>query len=293
VAGRETRRPGALVAAVGATWVVVFNAIGAAGVKGQFVSSSYGYLVGGHRGRVGVGAIVLGALGHPAAVAHVAASHWTVVAGFVLVAGVIGLFSPWGLGMAVVVLVPNILDASGLFVRYGASFQSWPAMPFLLVGSVMVVVRLLQGGAVAHRVAVASVAGWATLLAVFACLGLPTISQWLYVTPSSVTELARIETVIPAQAEVIVSLPVVGRFAQRDSAYAFIRPGQTFPVDRKTVVFVLGPQAAFDTPVTQASLNRASGYVRNRLHAPVLGTGGDVRAYTWSPPPGTTHITLP
>ena len=115
--------------------------------------------------------------------------------------------------MALVVLVPNILDASGLFIRYGASFQSWPAMPFLVVGSVMVVVRLLQGGGPARRLAVASLAAWASLLAVFACLALPTITQWLYVTPASATELARVETVVPEQAEVIVSLPVVGRFA--------------------------------------------------------------------------------
>ena len=223
VAGRATRRSGALVAAVGAVWVVVFNAVGAAGVKGEFVSSSYGYLVGPHRGRVGVGAVVLGAFEHPAAVAHVAGSHWAVVAGFVVVVGVIGLFSPWGLGMAVVVMVPNVLDASGLFIRYGASFQSWPAMPFLLVGSVMVLVRLFQGGGVAHRVAILSVAVWGSFLAVFAYLALPTIpGAWLYVTPASVTELARVETVIPANAQVIVSLPVVGRFAQRDSVYAFV-----------------------------------------------------------------------
>ena len=214
-AGRATRRAGALVAVVGAVWVVVFNAIGAAGVKGEFVSSSYGYLVGPHHGRVGVGAVVLGALEHPGAVAHVAGSHWTVVAGFVVVVGVIGLFSPWGLGMAVVVLVPNVLDASGLFIRYGASFQSWPAMPFLLVGSVMVLTRLLQAGGLARRAAVLSVAVWGSLLTVFAYLALPTVpGAWLYVTPASVSELARVQTVIPAQAEVIVSLPVVGRFAQ-------------------------------------------------------------------------------
>ncbi|HXQ59377.1 MAG TPA: DUF2079 domain-containing protein [Acidimicrobiales bacterium] len=294
VAGRRTRRPGAVVAAVGLVWVVVFDALGAAGVQGQFVGSAYGYLVGPHHGQVGVLDVVAGALGHPGSVLAMAGSHWSVIAGFVVVAGAAGLLSPWGLGMAVVVLVPNLLDASGLFIRYGASFQSWPAMPFLLVGSVMVLVRLLQGGGLARRVATVTAVVWATFLAVFAVLALPTIPRaWLYVSPAAASELAHIEELIPAGAEVIVSLPVVGRFAQRDSVYAFQRPGQTYRVDRREVVFVLGPHENFDHPVTPAVLEEASRFVERRLGARPLASGAGVGAFLWSPPPGTRQITLP
>jgi hypothetical protein len=59
------------------------------------------------------------------------------------------------------------------------------------------------------------------------------------------------------------------------------------------VVFVLGPPEAFDTPVSRSALNRVSGFVHHRLDAPVLSSGADVRAYAWSPPPGTRRITLP
>jgi hypothetical protein len=66
-----------------------------------------------------------------------------------------------------------------------------------------------------------------------------------------------------------------------------------FQVDRKVVVFVFGPHEAFDTPISQAALNQASGFVQHHLHAHLLGAGADVRAYRWFPPPGTTRITLP
>jgi len=294
LAGRRTRRPGAVVAAVGLVWVVVFNAVGAAGVKGRFVGLSYGYLVGPHHGQIGLFDVVAGALGHPGAALAMAGSHWSVVAGFLLVVGVMGLLSPWGLGMALVVLVPNILDASGLFIRFGASFQSWPALPFILVGSVMVLARLLEGGAPARKTAVASAAAWAAALAVFALLALPTIPRaWLYVSPAAAAELARVESRIPAGAEVIASYPVVGRFGQRRSVYSLTNPGQTFPVDRPLVVFVLGPEVQFDQPATQAVLTETAGFVRQRLHAGVVGSGSGVEALVWAPPAGTRQIRLP
>jgi hypothetical protein len=86
---------------------------------------------------------------------------------------------------------------------------------------------------------------------------------------------------------------VEGRFAQRDSAYAFVRPGQSFPVDRKLVVFVLGPHEAFDSPVSQAALNRVSGFVDHRLHARLLSSGAGLQAYAWTSPPGAGRVTLP
>jgi hypothetical protein len=194
----------------------------------------------------------------------------------------------------VAVLVPNVLDANGEFIRYGASFQSWPALPFILVGSVIVLVRLIEGGAVSRRVATLIGSVWASVLVVVAVVALPGVPQtWLYVSPAAATELAHVESLIPADAEVIVSLPVVGRFADRDAAYAFDRPGERFPVDRRLVVFVVGPEEAFDEPVTTAVLADTSNYVRTRLDARLLGSGAGVSAYAWSPPAGTTGVNLP
>jgi hypothetical protein len=294
LAGRRTRKTGAVVGAVGLGWAFVFSTIGAAGVNGEFVRSSFGYLVGPQKGRIGLVEIVVGALSHPGAVVHTASMHWAVVLSFLVVLGVIGVISPWGFPMAFVVFVPNILDGTGSFIRYGAAFQSWPAMSFILIGSFMVLVGLLQRGGVARRVAAITMALWAALLGAFAFVALPSLPKaWLWVTPPAAAELARIEPEIPAGAEVIVSLPVMGRFAQRDSIYGFIDDGERFPVNRRQVVFVFSPYESFQKKLSRHGITAATGYVARRLDARVLGARSGVDGFLWTPPAGTTSVTLP
>jgi hypothetical protein len=295
LAGRKTRGPGASIAAVGAAWFLVFSALGALGDGGRQFRTSYGYLAGRHLGRIGPLDVIVGAFGHPGAAVHLAATHWAVISSFLVVLGVIGLVSPWGIGMAFVVLVPNLLDGSGIFVRYGASFQSWPAMPFILVGSVMVLIHLFERGEVARKVAAVVMALWAGFVVMFAVVALPGLPRaWLGVSPSAAAELARIEPLVPPNAEVVVSVPVMGRFAERSSFYAFIENHQTVPVDRRVVVFVFSPyEAAYQTNLTGKGATDATRYVESRLDARVLGSGAGVYAFAWSPPPGTHSVILP
>ncbi|HEY7947875.1 MAG TPA: DUF2079 domain-containing protein [Acidimicrobiales bacterium] len=294
LAGPGTRRRGAVIGAVGLAWVAALSAVGGVGAGGKTFSASYGYLLGSHHGSSGPLTVIGGALGHPGAVADMAASHWSVVLSFLVVLGLIGVLSPWGCGMAVVVLVPNVLDGSGTFIRYGASFQSWPAMPFVLVGSVTVLVRLLEGGAMARRLAAVGLALWGTLLATFALIALPTLPRaWLWVDRPAAAELARIEPEIPPNAEVVVSLPVMGRFAQRSSIYGFLKDDETVPVNRRQVVFVFSPYQSFQKILTRHGITAATGFVEHRLHGRVLGAGSGVVAVAWSPPPGTRQVTLP
>jgi len=295
LAGRRTRRPGALIAVVGAAWFVVCSAVGAIGDGGTTFRASYGYLAPGHHGRIGPLDVMIGALGHPGAVVHVAATHWAVLLSFLVVFGVIGLLSPWGIGMAFVVLVPNVLDGSGTFVRYGASFQSWPAMPFILVGSVMVLIGLFQRGEMARRMAAVIMALWAAFLVMFAVVALPGLPRaWLSVSPPAAAELARIAPQIPPDAEVVVTVPVMGRFAERSSFDAFFEDHQKVPIDRAVVVFVFSPyEAAYQKNLTGNGLAEATRYVARRLDARVLGSGAGVHAFSWSPPPETRSVTLP
>jgi hypothetical protein len=196
--------------------------------------------------------------------------------------------------MALVVLVPNVLDSSGHFIRYAASFQSWPALPFILVGSVMVLVRLLEGSTLTRRVAVDIGVAWAVLLLTFATLGLPSVPRaWLAVDPPAASVLARVDTVIPAGAEVIASQGVMGRFALRDSAYPLQYADQRFPVDRRLVVFVLAPKQGIDDALPHQGEVAAVSFVRNRLHARVLAQRSGVDAFAWAVPAGTRRVTLP
>jgi len=294
LAGRQTRRSGVALALVGAGWFGLFSALGGIGVGGSDFTSSYGYLLGGPFGRRGPVAVVAGAVGHPGAVLHVAGSHWAVALSFLVVVGLIGLLSPWGCPMAFVVLVPNLLDAGGNGIRYGTSFQSWPALPFVLIGSVMVLVRLLERGEALRRVAAVWLALWAAVAGVFALVALPTVPRtWLWVSPPAAAALARIEPRIPADAEVIVSVPVMGRFSERTAFYGFIEDDQTIAVHRGPVVFIFSPYESFQKKLTAPGIVAASAYVETTLGARPLGSGGGVRAFAWSPPPGTTEVTLP
>jgi len=303
LAGRRTRVPGAVIAAVGLGWTLAFSALGAAGVKGKNVAGAYGYLVGSHHGRIGLPTIAVGALGHLGAAVSVAASHAPVALLFLIPVGVVGVVSPWGFGMALAVLVPNVLDADGIFIRFGAAFQSWPALVFVLVGSVMVLLRLIERGAGTGRPArrVAAVrearrfaAVWAASLGAVSVVVLATFPHyWLTVDAPAAKALAHVDAVIPAGAEVIASVGVMGRFAQRDSVYGFTTGHQQFPVDRRLVVFVFTTQGGPDDVLRRHEGREAVDFVRNRLHGRVLGAGSGVSAFAWSAPPGTTRVSLP
>jgi uncharacterized membrane protein len=294
VAGRKTRRSGAMIAAIGAGWFLVLSTVGGIGVGGKTFSASYGYLVGAHHGRIAPLDVAVGVLLHPGAVLQVAGAHATVVVAFLVVVGAIGVLSPWGLGMALVVLVPNILDNTGHFIHYGGSFQSWPAMPFVLVGSVMVLLRLFEGNGRHRRVAAVILLIWATVLGELSGLDVPTIpGSWIVVDPAAAAVLTQVAASVPPDAEVIVSEGIVGRFAQRESVYAFGAGGQTFPVDRRLVVFVFGPPDGYELALTSSVITAASGYVHHRLDARILRSRSGVEAFAWSPRAGTTTVTLP
>ncbi|HXQ59376.1 MAG TPA: DUF2079 domain-containing protein, partial [Acidimicrobiales bacterium] len=294
LAGRRTRRPGAVIAMVGLVWFVVFSTLGASGDDGHYVGASYGYLAGPHHGRVGVFDVVAGVLRHPGAALHVAGSHWSVVVIFLVIVGMIGVVSPWGFGMALVVLGPNVLDGSGIFIRFATAFQSWPAMPFLVVGSVMMVLRLLEHGPAARRIVIVAVAVWAALLGEIAVVALPSIPRdWLSVDAAAAAVLTRVQAMVPPDAEVISTGAVIGRFAERRSIYNFETAGETFRVDRGEVVFIFTPHEVLDDALPPRAADAAVAFVSHRLGARVLGSAAGVDAFAWTPPPGTTRVRLP
>jgi hypothetical protein len=90
-----------------------------------------------------------------------------------------------------------------------------------------------------------------------------------------------------------VSYPVMGRFAERSSLYGFYSDHQTIPVNRRSVVFVFGPYESFQKPLTRSGITEAAGYVDRGLAARLLGARSGVSAFAWSPPPGTSSVTLP
>ena len=48
-----------------------------------------------------------------------------------------------------------------------------------------------------------------------------------------------------------MSLPVMGRFAQRGSIYGFVEDHERVPVNRQVVVFVFSPYESFQKKLTK------------------------------------------
>jgi hypothetical protein len=156
-----------------------------------------------------------------------------------------------------------------------ASFQSWPALPFVLVGSVMILVHLGSSTERARQAAVMTMAVWAAFLVVVAAIALPTLRGWIAVDGQAAAQLSKSQSQIPARAEVIASQGIIGRFANRQYAYTFPsygapdNSGTTFPIRSPLVVFVLTPaQGASEAPLAEsrASVN----FIEHQLGARVI-----------------------
>jgi uncharacterized membrane protein len=293
VAGRRTRRSGLVLVGVGMAWILLISAVGGNEFGyAHSLSGWYGYLVG-HRAGVSPFGVVVGVLSHPVTAAHMVLTRWNLIFDFCVVMGLIGLASPWAWPMACVVIIPSALNANVAFLEPHASFQTWPTLPFVLVGSVMVLQRLALGTARARRVAGAVGVLWLIALVVVAGALLPGVSGfWITVAPKPAAQLARLDSEIPPRAEVIASWGVVGRFAVRSDVYAYGPLSRTFPVSRPDVVFVLSPGEGI-YEVTPSTARAAVRFVERQLGAKVVVARDDVYGLEWRPPPGTARVTLP
>ncbi len=293
VSGRRTRRTGLILIGAGLAWIILISAIGG----NEFgythsLSEWYGYLAG-HRATIGPFDVFVGVLSHPMTATHMILTRWKFIFDFLVVMGFIGLASAWGWPMACVVIVPSALNANVAFLNPHASFQTWPALPFVLVGSVMVIRRLASGAAKSRGIAAAVGATWVIAIVVVAGALLPGIPGFgLSVGSAPAAQLARLDAAIPQQAEVIASWGVVGRFASRSIVYAYGPSSRTFPVSRPVVVFVLAP-AVGNNEVKPSTAREAVQFVLHRLGAKVMVAHESVYGLEWRPPPGTSHVSLP
>ena len=301
------------LAGFGLAWLLLVTVLH--GNRGSAVPVFYGYIV--HEPSTASSWTVFGALAaHPASDLHVLRGHvgamWRVVA----TGGGLGLLTPWGLLQAVAVLVPVALNVNGSFwLLPVAAFQTITAVPFVLVGTVMVLVWLGTGrpewprrrGEHAHR-ALASwraPAAWllgAGALALALSQSLPLWDQLVsgWDTPSilssvngtAAAQLRAVQLQLPAGAEVVVAGGVVGGFADRQAVYPVEpAPQNPIPVTAPTVVFVFTNQG--EEGVTPAGLQADAAFVAHRLGATTLLHRGGVTAYVWHPGAGAPPLVLP
>ena len=171
------------------------------------------------------------------------------------------------------------------------AFQNSVVFPFVLVGTVMVLVWAAQrfrrgwipAAAVALVVTVQALSYGAGQSPTDVRLGIPRVGA------AQATQIRRALALTPADAEVISTISIIGRFCSRPSCYWF-DPNGSVPVQSREVVFVFDPAAEDLMPEAgPADDVGAIAYVRERLHARTLVDADGITALAWRPPAATTR----
>ncbi len=293
LAGRRSRRSGITIVLLGVAWLALVSALGGNEFGyAQSLRGWFGYLVGAHRGSVGPADVVVGALSHPGTVIRMLWARRVFLVDLLLSGGLVGVTWRWAWPLALVVLVPSALNSNPEFVSPQAAFQNWAVLPFLVVGSVV-----LAAGWLSRRrretLGRGSLAAWLASLAVLWAVLFPALpSFWVSVDGSAAQALRLADRAIPAHAEVIASWGVAGRFAVRRDVDGYGLSDHTFPVGDRPVFFVIAVGKG-NLEVTSTAARNAIRVIQTELHArPVLARSG-VYVDKWTPPVGTTTVSLP
>ncbi|HZU78363.1 MAG TPA: DUF2079 domain-containing protein [Acidimicrobiales bacterium] len=293
LAKRSVRTGSALVAA-GLAWFFFVIALHGAGVGGTVISTGYRYLTGGNSSNPF--AIGVGLFTHPTAVWHLLSDRWVTALAFVVVFGFVGVASRWALPIVAVVFLPSMLNSSGIFFRLLASFQVWPALPFVLLGTVMLASSWLDRGGrgkVPERAGVVLLGSWLAVTIALAIPLLPSVWRtWIAVSPQASAVLARDAVRIPANSELIASQGVVGRFGDRTHVYPIMQPGRTYPLTGRPV-YLLFAKDQGTGELTAAATQVEISFVQNRLRATPLDSGSGIFLFEWNPASGRQSLLLP
>ena len=307
LAGRATRMRGALSIVVGLAWVSIITALHAN--QGSFLDQ-YAYLAGRSRlpaGFRGVMVALGGAITHPARPYDMLESKARMIWRYLPPGGVIGLVTPWGIGVPVIVLLSSALQANTLFI--GEPFQQFAVVPFVLIGSVALLSSLMARTSPflawsfpwsRHRLGrqlVATVLSAAVLLG-----GVRYAHEYLrssfthnatmgILPASEASALGTVLAMTPPAAEVIASADIVGRFAARRYVYVYQSVTSSIPLRARSIEVVM--ETAHYPYISATERVAAARYLRSRFQARTLVHESGVWALTWSEPARSSSITIP
>lgn len=286
---RDIRRRSLGVAAIGLVMIGVIVLLGAN--QGTQLGGAYGYLAGraGSGNSLGTGFTILGGvLRHPSLPVSTLWSRRSFLEPIFTAGGVLGVFSGWGLGIAVIDVLSSGLNSTNLFVQMTAGgFQNFPAVVFLLVGSALTVTWLASARqSLLHRLPplATRIAGLAVGLAALASsLALaaqddPGIqARWISVWGPGEVTLAQIARQIPQSVQVVISQGFVGRFAERQQVVPYIVPDQSVPLRGSVTWFVIGPAVGIET-VPHATAWQALSVLQSRYHGTLVASNDGIAA---------------
>ena len=300
LAGRSTRRTGALLALAGVVWVLGVSAAGHN--QASHVDRGYAYLADVETlpdGAAGFLAMAGGAVTDPATPLGVVSDRSDTLVGHLATGGLVGVATPWGIGVPAITLTANVLQADPVFV--GQPFQNVVVTPFVAFGSAWLVTRLAgaRRPRSSRRVAalVGAVALGAAVLGAVAELPRTTERNGVGGLVPEAQAAALLEALerTPDDAQVLSTVPTIGRFSERAHVWGLTAPpsgaSQIIPVATDRVVVVLdrihAPQL-FSRP-HQDALERDLGSTGT---LEVLVDRNDVTAYLWDPPVEVREVVI-
>lgn len=313
LAGRATRRMGLTYLLVGVAWVGFITAIDAN--QGDLLVN-YAFLAGRQTLPSGFkGGLVLlgGVVTHPPRIFHLLKSRAREIWRYLPPGGVIGIVTPWGIGVPAIVLLTSALQGNTVFIN--EPFQQFAVVPFVLIGTVSLLSALiasdvhlffLSGRAWTRRWTRHRAGRWLAagvlMVGVFLA-GVRYAGEYLSdsfthnaagaILPAA--EGSELNTVLartPSNAEVISSIAISGRLSARRYAYVYLNGATSVPIRARTVELVV-----IDTPnvpATSVAHQRAAvDYLVSRFHARTLLHSNGVWELGWSSPSTNSSIEIP
>jgi len=287
LAGRHWWRRGGCLVLLGGAWTLGVDLLHA---DVGTANGAYGYLLGARAPGAGAGlaALLVALVTRPwRAVAALVRQRVDIVAN-VSPPGILGIASPWTLGVPGVVLLENGLRNNNQFIV--PSFQSFPVYVFVAVGSVIVWAAWASSGRPWVRILSMAAVVLATVNAIgWSVVWTPrTAAHWLTVSPQAARVLSRVEQRIPTGAEVVVSQGISGGFARR--RWVFAQKGnESIPIETRPVWVIVAPTQGTElesVPGARATIGELAG----PLHATLVSHGAGIWAFRWMPPPHMTAL---
>ena len=299
IASRRTRRPGLALAAAGVGWVLLATATG--NNMGSHIADGYAYLSDQGTlpdGVAGIAMLATGAVRHPSRPLGLLADRSETIINYLRAGGLIGVLTPWGLGVTLVAVLTAGLQGSAVFI--GQPFQNFVVTPFVAFGSVWLVVVLAR-----RRTRLT--AALAIALGVFT-LGVA-FSESAQQLPHTMThnglgglvsaaqadQYRAVLDQIPDDAQVIAPLPSIGRFSTRRHIDALNCPvgGSVLDVPVRTSTVVVVMDAAHPTPcLGPGGQDAIAQALLTDLRAEVLVDRAGITAYRFDVPAGRQRLTL-
>ena len=217
------------------------------------------------------------------------------LAGFAIVSvsGLLGVISPWALGITLVCFVEAGFSAWPILTPSYA-FQNFAILIFVPIGTVMVLVPLMMS----MKSWVKKAALWFVVLEFlwvfgwFAVWAPETPKRWVTIPTKSSIVLHQAESLIPESDEVVTSQGIVGAFSFRKYIYMFDLGANSWrkviPIDTKTVWMLVTPNLGIELQTPESAYKMISKLMTLEGIDLVIQKEG-VYLLKWNVPEGTPN----